>query len=97
MFTVDTCPALYLQNGQVTYNRQSINGGRYNRNTVATYTCDIGFDLSGLDSNTCQSSGNWQRDNPVYVLGRKASTHKSIDLKEHTLLFNSFYLNYKQT
>ena len=64
---LDTCAMQSLENGEVTYNREQVLNlnGRYPIGTVAMYTCKSGYSLSGLDSNTCQNSGNWQKAPPT--------------------------------
>ena len=67
VFIVVTCAALLnkLQNKlQINYNQQKRPDGKYPVYTVATYTCNDGYVLSGSDSNTCQTSGDWQQGNP---------------------------------
>ena len=33
--------------------------------SVATYTCNVGFDLVGVTTRVCLSSGQWSGDAPV--------------------------------
>ena len=57
-----------MANGQVNYNQQQVinlMNERYHIDTVATYTCNDGYSLSGSESNTCQASGNWEHDLPT--------------------------------
>ena len=61
-----TCDAfLYFSNGEITYSTQVIFSGytfpRYSMDTVATFTCDDGYELEGPRTRTCASLGNWDR------------------------------------
>ena len=49
-----------MTNGHVWYNRPGINHG-YPVNTLATFSCNIGYEVVGSDSLTCQSSGEWSK------------------------------------
>ncbi len=62
--TGGACPDLTaLQNGVISYNTVSANG--YRRvTTVATYSCDTGFDLTGTSMRTCSVSG-WDGNEPT--------------------------------
>ena len=33
--------------------------------STATYTCDVGFELNGVETRTCQSDGTWSDDPPT--------------------------------
>ena len=60
----DSCPALSLSNGKVTYSKDE-NGVRYYVGTKATFSCNSGYSRSGSSSRTCQSSGNWNGQTPT--------------------------------
>ena len=59
-----TCRSLSLVNGGISYSELPVNG-RYPVDTVASYTCDHGHSLIGSSSRTCQTSGNWNNQNPT--------------------------------
>ncbi len=62
--TGSACPDLTdLQNGVISYNTVSANS--YRRvTTVATYSCDTGFELTGTSMRTC-SAGVWDGSEPT--------------------------------
>ena len=50
-YTGIVCPTLSnLENGQVTVNTHTVGG-------VATYTCNTGYGLSGVDTRMCVQNG----------------------------------------
>ena len=54
-----TCPELsHPENGQVMWT--GLTPG-----STATYTCDVGFELNGAQTRTCQSDGTWSDDPPT--------------------------------
>ena len=59
-----TCPAPSLQNGELHYDSSQVFEG-YPVETVASFTCHDGFILSGSNSTTCQTSGDWNLETPV--------------------------------
>ena len=62
---VGTCSVLQSpSNGRVSYNKNIV-GGRYPVNTVASFTCNRGYNRNGHNSRTCESSGNWNRQTPT--------------------------------
>ena len=56
-------------NGVRTYSRDPVNGG-YPEGTVATFTCNFGFVISGSSRLTCESA-NWNEEVPTCVRGDK--------------------------
>ena len=58
-----TCESLNLANGGISYSELPVNG-RYPVDTVASYSCHHGYSLTGLSSRICQTSGNWNNQNP---------------------------------
>ena len=71
ILTVDTCAEHSFENGEVNYDKQPVNDGRYPIDTVATYTCNIELVRSGSSSRTCQNSGNWEPALPICYQGNK--------------------------
>ena len=66
MYLVEvTCSALEsILNGGVSYDRDS-SDGQYPFNTTASFSCNSEYLLSGSDSRTCQTSGDWSQQTPV--------------------------------
>ena len=64
IFVVITCPHLSLANGGITYSISPLNG-RYRVHTVASFTCNSGYSISGSSTRTCQMSGNWDQQTPI--------------------------------
>ena len=65
MFVVPRCSALgSLSNGRVSYTTDPINE-QYLEGSQATFTCTIGYQLSGTDSRTSQSSEDWSEETPT--------------------------------
>ena len=46
-------------NGQVTVDPDTL------QDSIATYTCDVGYDLIGAEMRTCLSSGVWDQTDPT--------------------------------
>ena len=57
-----TCQALSLVNGQINYNEPAAINGDYPVGTVASFTCTDNYYLSGSESITCQTSGDWNQE-----------------------------------
>ncbi len=52
------CPALALiPNGAITYGPDTI--ADFEVDTVATYSCNLGFGLVGFETRVCLQSGTW--------------------------------------
>ena len=81
--TVVTCISLSLENGQISYNDTQVNN-EYHVDTVATFTCNYGYSLSGSESSRCATSGNWNKETPKC----------NLSTKNHIYHFN-FYNNIK--
>ena len=60
-----TCTILTLSNGRITYSIHSVSTTRYPVDTVATFSCNSGYSLSGSSTRTCQTSGNWNQATPT--------------------------------
>ena len=60
ILTVVTCdPLQSLQNGEITYNESMLTNGEYPVDTLASFMCNRGYDLSESGSSICQTSGDW--------------------------------------
>ena len=63
---VVTCdPLQNLENGDINYNESLLTNGEYPVDTLASFMCNRGYDLSGSDSGTCQTSGDWDQQTPT--------------------------------
>ena len=53
----------------MTYNDSQIDSNfspnKYHVNTMATFSCDNGYSISGSDSSICQDSGIWDPQTPT--------------------------------
>ena len=67
VFVVVTCSAPNLSNGQVSYSTNVVSG-RYTVDTVANFSCNHGYTLSGSSSRICQTSGNFESPIPICSL-----------------------------
>ena len=65
------CDGIFLENGQVRYNQLAVNG-QYPVDTVASITCDYGYNLEGANSRVCQSSGTWSQKSTLCKMGKKS-------------------------
>ena len=52
-------------NGEINYNKAPVADGGYPLDTVASFSCDYGYSRSGSSSRTCETSGNWNHQNPT--------------------------------
>ena len=69
-FTIVTCGSLSIENGQVTYNASGVTYGDlefYHVDTMASFSCNSGYILSGSDSSICLTSGGgtWNDQTPT--------------------------------
>ncbi len=61
LFTSGVCPTRNPPiNGDVAVSTHNVEG-------VATFTCDNGYELSGLSRCTCLATGNWSEEVPVCI------------------------------
>ena len=60
-FTAVVCSELDLENGQVNYNESAEFIKLYYPGTMASFTCDEGYTLSGSPTSICQADGNWDQ------------------------------------
>ena len=83
------CPILPdIENGFITYSPDT--EADFDKGTVATYTCNEGFNLQGRDrERTCQIDGTFSGTAPICTMIRK---HASLSLVSITLyIINSMY------
>ena len=96
IFSAVTCPRiLWFFFGEVSYSEERIirRGGFsfvfvYPIGTVATFSCQSGYSLSGSSTRTCGSSGSWTSQSPSCNLGKKNYTFLAtkLNLPEGALL-----------
>ena len=67
-FSIVTCLALYLENGELSYN-ESLANGEYAVDTMVYFTCNYGFENSGTSSAVCQTTGTWDQETPTCIQG----------------------------
>ena len=60
----DTCAPISLENGLVNYTTSPVKG-RYLVDTVASFSCDLGFYLNGTNSAICETSKQWNNETPT--------------------------------
>ena len=61
-FTAATCPTLPVPvSGTIDFDDITIG-------SVASYSCDEGFELVGSTTRTCQSDGTWSGNDPQCIL-----------------------------
>ena len=70
-FTVVTCAALSLPNGQINYNKPAANNGGYPVDTTVSFTCNHGYRRTGSASRSCQTSGNWNQQTPSCIQSKR--------------------------
>ena len=63
--------------------RVSLSGTTLTYNSVATYSCDAGYDLMGDNTRTCLGTGNWSGEEPTCTSKLDSQT---------MVLFNNRYL-----
>ena len=86
-----TCEGLdNVGHGEVVYNKRP----KYDVETVASFSCDYGYRISGSNSITCQNSGNWNQAKPSCTQSNKIFffTYKIqiVNNKLHVLLETAF-------
>ena len=72
ILTAVICESLSIENGQVIYNASGVTSGDvefYYVDTVASFSCNPGYSLSGSDSTICQTSegGTWNEQAPSCI------------------------------
>ena len=65
VFSVVTCSTLSLANGQIQYNASLASNAEYPVDTLASFTCNHGYTISGSSLSICQPSGNWNHQPPI--------------------------------
>ena len=68
-----------IENGQVNYNASGVTNGNskyYYVDTMASFSCNFGYSLSGSDSSICQISGGgtWNPHIPICIQGDEITT-----------------------
>ena len=62
--TVADCGTLSVANGEVTF-EAAAGRGETEFESVATYTCNTGYNLVGNAMRTCQADGTWSGSDPL--------------------------------
>ena len=70
-FTVVTCAALSLPNGQISYNKPVVSNGRYPVDTTFSFTYNHGYRRTGSASRSCQTSGNWTQQSSTCIQSKR--------------------------
>ena len=68
IFTLVACSPLKLPNSVVSYDGSIVSYAftdKYSVDTVATFSCNPGYSLSGSSSSICQDSGTWDPQPPT--------------------------------
>ena len=74
IISIVTCGSLNVENGQVNYNATGVTAADvefYYVDTVASFSCNSGYSVSGSDSSICQTfeGGTWNEQTPVCIQG----------------------------
>ena len=67
-FTLVACTRVRLDNGEVNYRGSIVTFAfinKYHVDTVATFSCDDGYSLTGPSLSICQDSGTWDPQPPT--------------------------------
>ena len=78
MYSLVLCGDPTIENGLTTPSKSV-----YLRDDIIYFSCDYGYSLSGSNTSTCQSSGQWQPHIPSCISGN-IKTMKYLNL--HTVL-----------
>jgi len=73
-----------------------LSAGIHGNNTLlasATYTCDLGFNLSGSTQRTCTNTSEWLPEAPICIFGKNYS-YLSTSLYKSLVLMMSVYVRY---
>ena len=65
-FVSVTCTSLTLINGDVSYSTSAVDG-RYPVGSTVYFTCSDGYMRNGLDSSTCNITGEWMDELPTCI------------------------------
>ena len=60
-----TCAVLNIENGKVSYNESVLPNKGYPFGTMASFTCNCGYSLSGMEPTTCRFFGHWCWEPPT--------------------------------
>ena len=63
--------ALSFPNGHISYSESALLSGRYPLDTVASFTCNYGYSISGLQLQTCQPNEAWDNQPPTCTQSKK--------------------------
>ena len=79
MIITVTCESLIIANGQVIYNASGVTNADvefYYVDTMASFSCNPGYSLSGSDTSIYQDSGGgtWNQQTPTCIQGDKMIT-----------------------
>ena len=78
------------------YSQPLVTGKGYPVDTVASFICNNGYNISGSPSSICQSSGNWNQQTPICNQGNiKYSVSICITLSLKQLSFCNSYKTIK--
>ncbi|XP_074641314.1 sushi, von Willebrand factor type A, EGF and pentraxin domain-containing protein 1-like [Tubulanus polymorphus] len=85
---VECPPPVHYVHSDVAYNGVSVN-------SMATYSCDIGFEMEGLKDRICQIDGTWIGDPPICNAIRcgmpENITNGRIDIPDDLYMHNATY------
>ena len=95
-WNIGPCPVLTLGNGSVNYSQPLREEPRgYPANTVAYFSCDAGYVLSGPRSITCNSDGQaWNLLPPICTKGIKIVQCISVMFYKETWVKYIFVIDY---
>ena len=67
-YVVVNYPDLSLVNGQITYDPLLLNN-QHPLDSVASFECNYGYNITGPNSSTCETSGTWSQQSPMCIQG----------------------------
>ena len=91
-FVAVTCETLSIENGKVSYNENSVDGG-YPMDTVASFSCNSGYHRVGAGSSTCQSPGRWNNAIPRCNINRNEMNTLLCIFHLYVTYLNAYSLN----
>ena len=66
-----TCEVLGLAHGRVNFSESVVPSKGYPVDTLPSFTCNHGYNISGFNSSICQTSGNWNQQTPRCSQGNR--------------------------